>query len=374
MMNSFWKIMPLLTFGLGVSASAQEEIAAYKTVKPAKQQVQTAPCGLVEHDCTCFARSAPNALGGAWEMDFLWWRAENPAFTYAFDIKDPHSAIATGYLIGSLMQLEAKWDPGFRIGFGWNTDFDRWDVFTDWTWYSAHSEETSTTTGLAGTEMGYHSMWPVSVNNEEYQRVHASWHMWYNAIDLELGRAFYITKALSLRPHAGLRGGWINQKFKCGCDLPVGGTIYKADFHGKNDFWGVGPRIGIIGNWHIDNSQWSILCKTSGALLSGKTETRYISDYYSLGVYVPERDMQSHFTQIVPTVQFFLGLDWGMFMGCNAYYLGINAGWEANVYWNQFNLLSANGHAATGYDAPFPTMGNQAVMMDGMTFNMHFDF
>ena len=361
-----------MALGLGMSLHAQE-VAAYKSAKPTKaQQVQSAmPCGIVEHD-DCYARSCECAMGGAVEMDFLWWRAENPAFTYGFDIKDPHSVADTSYLIGSLMQLPAQWDPGFRIGMGWNTDFDRWDVFADWTWFSAHTEETSTFSLPASGEMGYHTMWPASAGVDAYSRVHASWHMWYNAIDLELGRAFYFTKALSLRPHAGLRGGWINQKFQSNFDLPLTSANSKATFHGKNDFWGVGPRIGINGNWHIDNSQWSILCKTSGALLSGGTETRYISDYLVTvdGVPTPERDMQSHFTQIVPTVQFFLGVDWGMCIDCNNYYIGVNAGWEANVYWNQFSLLSA----LNGYNSPVATMSNQAVMIDGLTFNVHFDF
>jgi len=368
-----------MTLGLGMSLSAQE-VAAYKTAKTTKaQQMQSAiPCGIVEHDA-CLARGCECAMGGVLEVDFLWWRAENPGFTYGFDIKDPHSTAATSattgtYQIGSLMQLESKWDPGFRIGMGWNTCFDRWDVFTDWTWYSVTSEETSTYGSTPVGEMGYHSLWPVSSNADAYQQVEAGWKMWYNAIDMELGRAFYITKALSLRTHAGLRGAWLNQKFQSQFEMPVAAIPNsKMTFHGENEFWGVGPRIGFSGNWHIDSSEWSILCKASGALLSGKTETRSATDYLVTvgGVATPQRDMRSNFTQIVPTVQFFLGIDWGTCFDCNKYYLGLNAGWEANLYWNQFSLLPA----MKGYfNSPIPSMSNQAVMMDGLTFNAHLDF
>ena len=365
MLESLLKVLPILTLGLGMSASAQE-LAAYKPDKATKtQKMQTAmPCGIMENGC--YARGCECEMGGVAEVEFLWWRAENPAFTYSFDIKSSTN------LQGSLMQLPSQWDPGFRLGLGWNTDFDRWDVFANWTWFSADTDKTSNNglTSVIGDE-GYQPMWPVDVTNSQYARVHANWNMWYDAVDLELGRAFYITKALSLRPHAGLRGGWINQNFGSKFSLPLSGPNAEYAFSGKNNFWGVGPRFGINSSWHIANSQWSVLGKLSGAILSGKSETHYAQDVLSTAdVSTRIRDMKAHFTQIVPTVQFFLGIDWGMCLDCNRYYLGANAGWEANLYWNQFSLLSAN----TTNNAPSPAMGNHPVMMDGLTFNVHFDY
>jgi hypothetical protein len=65
-----------------------------------------------------------------------------------------------------------------------------------------------------------------------------------------------------------------------------------------------------------------------------------------------------------------LGIDWGTCLYCETYYLGINAGWETDIYWNQYNIPST----ISGYAAPLPTTGNQAVTMEGLTVNFHLDF
>ena len=381
MFRSLLKILPVLGVGLGASAAAQDIAAQQKAAKPAPvQQMQAAmPCGVVEND-KCLARSCTCAQGGALEFDFLYWRAENRGFTYAYDQKNPLYQVVGApfdYNIGSLMRVKSEFDPGFRIGGGWNTDFDRWDVFADWTWFRNHSKSSHTLSDItAPSSMGFYPLWPTHDNGDffSYQHVSATYHLWHNAIDLELGRAYYITKALSLRPHWGLRGGCLNQKFKSSFTLPLGAgdTTAQYDFHGKNNFWGVGPRIGIHSSWHIANSSWSILGKASTALLYGPTKVRSLTESLTTGstVFVTERDLKDHFSQLVPNLQIFLGLDWGSCLNCDKFYLGVNAGWEADIYWNQFDIPAALRVST----APFPVANNHPVTMEGLTVNVHLDF
>ena len=203
----------------------------------------------------------------------------------------------------------------------------------------------------------------------------ASWRLIHNALDLELGRAYYITKALSLRPHWGLRGGWLNQKFKSSCSISHDVETVEVDFHAKNNFWGVGPRVGIHGQWHIANSSWSILGKASTSLLLGKTTMHFYVEDTNTSRETPtelDRDVRDRFSQLVPNLQIFLGLDWGSCLDCDHYYLGINAGWETNIYWNQFNIPVSNANPEI-----IPVgegIGNQAVTMEGLTVNLHLDF
>ena len=99
-------------------------------------------------------------------------------------------------------------------------------------------------------DIGYYPEWPFNFAAKTFRDVSANWRLLHNAFDLELGRAYYITKALSLRPHWGLRGGWINQKFKsCFSTETTHVDRYtKCDFHAKNNYWGIGPRVGIHAN------------------------------------------------------------------------------------------------------------------------------
>jgi hypothetical protein len=372
MISSFLKVVPILTL-LGVGASAQQVAAQTKAMKT--PVMQSAVCGINENEC-CLARSCKCALGGALEFDFLYWRADNAGFTYAYDQKDPNYVEGPALNnIGSVMRLDPKWDPGFRVGAGWNTDFDRWDVFADWTWFRDKSHESDTRDDIttATSVMGYIPIFPLETNNDTYKSVSATWHLWHNAVDLELGRAYYLTKSLSLRPHWGARGASINQKFKTSFTMPLdAGSYSQYDFHGKNNFWGIGPRVGIHAKWHINDSSWSVLGKASGSLILGPTKTKYRVDTLAVGAttFVTERDIRDHFSQLVPNLQLFLGFDWGSCLNNEQYWLGINAGWEANIYWNQFNLPTAIWSIA----APLPGIGNQAVTMEGLTVNVHLDF
>lgn len=356
MFSSFMKIMPILTI-LGVGATAaEEEIAQQKAVK-SNGKMQTLPCGIVEGN-HCFARGCECTMGGAMEFDFLYWGASNTGFIYAYESQD---AVNNG--IGKLLRLSTHWDPGFRFGMGWNMDYDRWDLFANWTWFRDHATKSKS---MSTTNGGYESVWVAQLSpSTRWGHVHGGWHMWHNAFDLELGRAFYLTKTLSLRPHYGFRGGWINQKFNTKLLLPNTGAVNELDFHGKNNYWGIGPRIGMHGKWCIDNSSWSILGKASGAVLVGETKTRIQTENITGSSTTVVNHYHDHFAQFVPNIQFFVGIDWSSCLDCNKYYLGVNAGWEVNYYWNQFNLVS---------NPTLPTFGNHAVTMQGLTLNLHFDF
>jgi|GEM_PF-1254252 len=373
MFASFWKIMPVLTLSLGAGLDAKNEMQ-----KKNKEPVHQPACGLHEGEC-CYARSCKCAMGGALEFDFLYWYAENPGFSaYAYEQKNPYMILATipQADIGCIVRLDAKWDPGFRIGAGWNTDFDRWDVFVNWTWYKNHSTESKSLNSLvAPSVVGFY---PITFFDNEinpFQNTSSSWQMLHNAIDLELGRAYYITKTLSLRPHLGLRCGLINQKSRTQFYNPLTSEeviIENYVNHAKNNYWGIGPRFGIHSQWHIASSSWSILAKASTSILLGETKAHFRDGYIdNAGNDLTHRDFKDHVTQYVPNLQIFLGVDWGSCLDCDNYYLGVNAGWETNIYWNQYNVPMANQYVEV---AGLPSHSSEAVTMGGLTINFHFDY
>jgi hypothetical protein len=322
-------------------------------------------------------------MGAALELDFLYWRADNTNYVVAFECDNYSDYIiyATVPVTGRLVRMGTKWDPGFRIGAGWNSDFDRWDLFADWTWYRNNCSKHVSTD--VASNVGIFPQWPVREDAQGFTDVKGSWKMLHNCFDLELGRAFYITKALSLRPHWGLRGGWINQKFATTLNGPlapvpdINGKIYlnstSWNTNAKHNFWGIGPRLGIHSQWHIAESDWSILGKASTALLLGKTKMNVRGQYFVPGnsnVHVVDY-CSENYSQLVPNLQIYLGLDWGTCLYCNQYYLGINLGWETNVYWNQSNISTM---AFDYVPLPNGVSSNEAVTMEGLTLNAHFDF
>lgn len=376
MLNSLFKTIPVIALGLGVGLNAQpysqeKKVEPYNNVAPCCEPV----CGINESQCTCWARGCTCELGIAVEVDFLYWRAENRGFSLAYEETSPSTRLVDGLFpvgnIGKVVRLKSKWDPGFRVGIGWNTDFDRWDVFADWTWFRDRSHLHRSLNVAPDVEFqGFYPQWPL--DDLHFNDLSGSWELLHNAVDLELGRAYYITKALSLRPHWGLRGASINQRFKSDLSVPLFDIteLEEIIFHGNNNFWGVGPRVGLHSQWHIASSNWNVLGKASGSLLLGKTRMKARLDEVIESVEYLARSTKDNFSQLVPNLQLFLGIGWGSCLNCNKYFLGIDAGWEANFYWNQYNIPQTISDG-------IPTCqgtGNQAVTMEGLTVNVHFDF
>lgn len=292
-------------------------------------------------------------------FDFLYWRAENHGFSYAFEFDngglDPVSA-------GKIVRIDPEWDPAFRIGMGWNTTYDFWDIFLNYTWYRNRAHESRT------SQNRFLSLWPVDTSLDgEFANVTAKSRFMLNMGDLELGRMLYLTRTVAIRPHWGLRGGNINQKFSSSFTNGLFNT--PQSFSGKNNYWGIGPRTGVNGEMHLSRG-FSILGKLAGALLYGNTNVKAFATHLVSNVNTTIRNHRDSFAQLAPNLQMALGFQWQTCFWCEKMFFKMSASWETNYWWNQFNL-------PFGYEsvkAPLPTVGNQPLTMEGLTLNFEWDF
>ena len=83
----------------------------------------------------------------------------------------------------------------------------------------------------------------------------------YWAGDLEFGKTF-VWDAFSMRPHLGARYAEFDHKAK-----GFGQTQ-------KNDWWGVGPRLGFDGSYRLGDSGFSLFGGASGSYLFGKMKEK----------------------------------------------------------------------------------------------------
>lgn len=332
---------------------------------PKPRCCKTSPCPLKEciDECGSLFFTA----------DFLWWRAENHGFSYAYNVVDEVSNI------GKVVRVNPKWDPGFRFGFGWNTTHDNWDLYANWTWYHNKSKDNRTrddlTQALFGETQGFYVMHPLDFTGP-FLDVTATWNLRLNAIDAEMGRGMWVTKCLGVRPHWGVRAAWLDQKFHDHFSTPSNAPVAAVDFDelkfsGKNNYWGIGPRAGFHAEWHMPCG-FSFLGRTSASVLYGKTRTNYKTETFLDGDvdFTTERQISDNFWQLVPTLQLLLGMQWDTCFKCDTMYYAISVSWETNYWWNQNNVPVA----LDGYIPPVPTVGNQPVTMEGLTVNMEWDY
>ncbi|OGN65049.1 MAG: hypothetical protein A3E80_06620 [Chlamydiae bacterium RIFCSPHIGHO2_12_FULL_49_9] len=301
--------------------------------------------------------------------DFLYWRAENHGFNFAYN----RTGLTTNSnSSGSLVRPNASWEPAFRVGLGWNTEYDFWDLLLNWTWY--HNTSNGSATAVAGFAGAQGVLAPGT--GTPFGSASATYKLKHNSIDLEVGRMMAWTKTISVRPFWGVRGAWINQKLNAsylGSLSPE--TISTQTMKWKNKWWGVGPRIGANGDWEL-GCGFSMLSKMAGAMLYGQSRVRNYSEFTSQTVTTNTqlRSIAEHNYQLVPTLQMLVGLQWGTCFRCDSMYFHINANWETNYYWDQFNIPILYAAAATDATTPITTFGSQPLTMEGLTINMELDF
>ena len=318
------------------------------------------PCFWRFNPCNPKGTSDRNINAFYFAADFLYWRAENHGYSYAYQIDalSPQS--------GKVLRFNPEWSPGFRAGIGWNLSYDFWDLFLNYTWVRNHFSN-SRTNGL-----GFIPLWPVSnASSGLFQTAFGGVHVKLDMIDLEFGRLIYLTPSVAIRPHIGGKGGTLHQKFNTTFEDTLSGSNAGRMFNGKNNYWGGGPRIGFSGEWHLKYG-FCFLGKLAGALLYGNTHVSTVAKQLPIGqvFYAPFREYRDDFYQLVPNLQLSFGPQWQATAWCEKVFVKLSASWEANYWWNQFNLPVG----MDGFVAPLPTVGNQPLTLEGLTANFELDF
>lgn len=208
-----------------------------------------------------------------------------------------------------------------------------------------------------------------------YQNATALWRLNYNAIDLEMGRSYFVSKRLSLRPQIGLRTAWLYQEFKTAFSNAFG-FLLDSRLFAKDKYWGVDPRAGIISDWKLGYGL-SVFGNLAGSLLYGRTRMKYLFQLEELltSIFSPFTQHNDKFSQICPQVQMKLGFSWGQCFQ-DWFFFALNASWEVNYYWNRMNLPLEiiTPHPLANTTTMFPGITNKPVSMEGVTFSAKLDF
>ncbi len=313
--------------------------------------------------------------------DFLYWRADENDLPYAF-VNTSNVVVggssATLTTRGYVANVNYNWKPGFRLGIGWDTPYDGWDVFLNWTWYrnKSSSNVVATTSASAAGGLGIESMWLADdLDIELISSASARWRLLYNMFDLEIGRDFAVSCGLALRPFFGVRGGWINRRFNASYGPPDASVAILANtpgsFSSKTNAWGVGPRFGLNTTWSFPCSGFMLLGNLSTSLIYGKVyKNRAQVVQTILGVpnfLNSSYTNKKHVWRTIPNMQLFFGLGWGDCFNCNKMYFSVKAGWEANFFWNLQHVPFALGE--------FEVFGaSHNLSMNGLTVDFKFDF
>ena len=307
--------------------------------------------------------------------DFIWWTARQDGMGYVMsNIGNGSTTGSVGR--GSVRHVADDWSPGFKVGIGLNLGHDGWDLAAEYTWLHAHNSSSTTNANPENSRL--FPMWHIT-NESSLESFTANtragvtsafarWDLHFNVIDLELARNHYISQYLTLRPHVGLKGAWIDQDYHVRYFQDISDTN-RRNFRMKNDqdYWGIGIRTGLDSAWYFMKNFCMYGDFAIAAMWSHFDVDRRDSREDLVTLTVPTRfniiNVENDFHTIKPVIEFGLGLRYDWWFSDDDYHFGIQAGWEEQMWVNHNNLLHLFNEANHG-----------DLVLQGLTIKARFDF
>ena len=155
-----------------------------------------------------------------------------------------------------IVNLNFNLEPGVRASVGYEFDHDYWTARADFEWlYSKASFKNTVDAGnYQPTHMPY--LMDLTVAQEPlYQSINASLELDYFLLDVYLSRGSYLSGMFSYEPFAGIKAAWIDYTGARRFSNATSATNLSTSSSWLNkhsvDFWGVGPLIGMNGNYIV---------------------------------------------------------------------------------------------------------------------------
>lgn len=284
-------------------------------------------------------------------LSFIYWttREDNLGFACRESIQQVGNEVT---ITSKSHTKHPDWNfrPGFKMAVGYLYDHDGWDIEAEYTWLRVRNTKESVSADDLNTQRIV-GIWPLSIPLENPTRAEAFWQLDFNVIDVELGRNFFISRYLKLRPHFGLKGTWQDQHYQ------VDATGFTNDVPSLSrdrhclDYWGVGIRAGLDTAWHF-NRCFSLVGEIAFAGLweRFKAEEKVDEAPLVVGAAAPLTllNVENNIRTIKPVIEFYLGLRWETWFCCEHYHFSIEGAWEEQWWSNQNQFIDAFQEARLG--------------------------
>ena len=223
-------------------------------------------------------------------------------------------------LHGHVQDPSLKWDWGFRRGI--KLDRSQEELLITGTYTHFHSKSYASLEKEGALFPLWHKV--ESPKALELGRsTRSDWRLDVDMADLEVGKIFNLRKFFEVRPHVGMRGTLMVQKFNIAYEKFEQGTLRQPLV--SNNCLAVGTRGGIDTSWYIGR----------GFGIFGDSALSWLSGYHNLH----ERSAAAANMGIV-VMESSLGLHYEKRFVKSICFLTIQAGYEFNHFFNQERLGS----------------------------------
>lgn len=297
--------------------------------------------------------------------EFIYWTAREDHLGYILSTGyTPAGSTSTATSAGSISHPDWKMRPGFKVGLGMLFDHDGWDLYANYTWLRFNNMRDLTQS--VSNRLLVDALWQIDTGVSPFITActssSANWGLHFNVVDLELGRNFFVSRCLQLRPHFGFKGTWQKQTMVVNTSrvVPQSTLLYSTN---KMDNWGIGLRTGLDSAWHFTKS-FSLVGEAAITALWEQFEVSR-SDFVqnlAANTYQVYFNFKNNLHTIKPIVEVYLGLRWESWFSCDAYHVSVEAGWEEQ-FWSDQNQFASAEESKLG-----------DLSLQGLTVKARFDF
>lgn len=297
-----------------------------------------------------FASASP--LNSDWQVaaDVLLWQAKVGGTEYAYSVSSITESGASFPLNGTISEISFNWDWGFRLEVGKQNIYEECDLILSYTQFltsGRNGYRKDLPSGFLGLT-GF--LDPALVAKSHYR-------LRYQNLDLEFGKAYFVSKQLLFRTYIGLKSCWIKQKQNSHYEFNVNfgdAVSFVSSLKDTCNFWGLGPRIGVLSRWYL-GKEVSLINKLSGALLYGyyKVEDNYNTEESKTIDNEIERsfgnvDIKGVSHHFCPFTEIAVGLSWNRAYIQDKLILTVSLSYETLYFSRQKETLSGEGLMRTG--------------------------
>ncbi|NGX27890.1 MAG: hypothetical protein K940chlam1_00062 [Candidatus Anoxychlamydiales bacterium] len=271
---------------------------------------------------------------------FLWMAFYEEGLTYAVKVNQ-----------GFSQKEKLDFNPGFRVHFGYEKEF----LFEgEWTYIRFKDEDFTEpgTDGLLG------SFFPPNAGSLTGASSRISGD--FNTFDLNLGKRYYVSQYYISTPKFGIQAAWIDQ------DLHLRYFVInqKENVFCKNDYWGVGLKVGYDSEFLVGKN-FSIYGNIASALLFSKFDISQQADNISIYNY----QLEDSFYKVLPNAKIGIGIAYARFFEKKLTRVQLKVGYEFQEWWGMNRLRRPFDADPTG----FKTVGRNSLTFNGLVASLNID-
>lgn len=281
-----------------LSADAEVPVRVKKERKPS-------PPLIVPED----AKVAP---GPFFTGNYLYWIANEEGFEYSVS-GITASGTSTAVAQGKSREPEFDWDSGVRLGIGYTTPTNFWDIGLYWTHFDTEARGKFSVESVTV----FNKVFPIldipgnsfsgqGVGANSLLSAASKLKLEYETLDFLIGREFKVNPYFAVKPSAGLRGAWIDQHLRvyyAASTLLTGDPLHRIKL--TSEFHGIGIRGALDAIWQC-HRYVSIIGKAGMTLFHGWFDMR--QTYTNVAANITYGNIHEDFQRVVSEFDTALGL------------------------------------------------------------------